>query len=160
MSNLKALVCLLVLWVAVAGAAPDSIPAKGGPILITPILHSTLQIEYDGKVIQVDPWSLGNAALTKPADVILVSACCDPHHIDPKAIEKLRKPGAPVIIPDVAGAKERVPYGQVLANGQRTTVAGIPVESVASYDACIRPASMREKSRSAFTSFSSRSSFL
>ena len=73
-------------WICVAGAATDSIPAKGGPILITPVLHSSLQIEHGGKVIQVDPWTLGDPSLTRPADLILLSACCDLHHIDPKAI--------------------------------------------------------------------------
>src|SRR5262245_61929036 len=109
MNTSKLVLCLVAIWVAVAGAATDSIPTKSGPILITPVLHSSLQIEHAGKVIQVDPWTLGNPALTKAADLILVSACCDLHHIDPNAIRKLRKAGAPVIIPDVAGAKERVP---------------------------------------------------
>jgi hypothetical protein len=85
----------------------------------------------------VDPWTLGNPSLTKPADLILVSACCDPHHIDPKAIQKLRKPGAPVIIPDVAEARKLVPDGVVLANGQATTAAGVRVESID----CFWPAS-------------------
>ena len=120
-----------------AMAATDTYPAAGGTIAITPILHSSVQIEYGDKVIQVDPWSLGDLTHAKPADLILLSACCDTHHIDPKAIQRLRKPGAPVIIPDEAGAKERVPDGLVLANGQQTTAAGIPVESVASYDAYI-----------------------
>jgi L-ascorbate metabolism protein UlaG (beta-lactamase superfamily) len=134
----QAVIGLLVAWVCVASAATDSIPAKGGPILITPVLHSSVQIEHAGKVIQVDPWTLGNPSLTKPADLILVSACCDPHHIDPKAIQKLRKPGAPVIIPDVAEARKLVPDGVVLPNGQATTAAGIRIESVPSYDADIK----------------------
>ena len=128
-----------------AMAATDSIPATGGTIAITPMLHSSLQIEYGDKVIQVDPWSLGDLTHAKPADLILLSACCDLHHIDPKAIQRLRKPGAPIIIPDEAGAKERVPDGFVLANGKKTTAAGIPVESVASYDAYITLAPFHPK---------------
>jgi L-ascorbate metabolism protein UlaG (beta-lactamase superfamily) len=141
----KWVLCLIAISVCVAGAATDSIPAKNGPILITPVLHSSLQIEHAGKVIQVDPWTLGNPALTKAADLILVSACCDLHHIDPNAIQKLRKPGAPVIIPDVAGARERVPDGLVLANGRTTTAAGIQIESVPSYDAYITLAPFHPK---------------
>lgn len=138
MSTRKIVCCLIVAWGSGLGAMTDSIPADGGPILITPVLHSSLQIEHGGKVIQVDPWTLGDPSLTKPADLILVSACCDRHHIDPKAIEKLRKPGAPVVIPDFAGARDLVPDGVVLANGRTTTVAGIRVESIASYDAYIK----------------------
>ena len=137
MSPERIVFCLVVGWTCVLGAVTDSIPASGGPILITPVLHSSLQIEHAGKVIQVDPWTLGNPSLTKPADLILVSACCDLHHVDPQAIQKLRKPNAPIIIPDVAGAKERVPDGVVLPNGRTTTAAGIRIESIASYDAYI-----------------------
>jgi L-ascorbate metabolism protein UlaG (beta-lactamase superfamily) len=138
LSTHKLVFGLIAVWVGVAAAATDSIPAKDGAILITPVLHSSLQIEHAGRVIQVDPWSLGDPSLTKPADVILISACCDLHHIDPKAIQQLRKPGAPVIIPDVAGARELIPDGVVLPNGRATTVAGIPIEAIASYDAYIK----------------------
>lgn len=138
MKKLQLAFCLIVVAVCAARAAPDSIAAKGGPIVITPLLHATLQIEYAGKIVQVDPWSLAHRSSTKLADLILVSACCDLHHIDPKAIQSLRKPGAPVIVPDVAGAKERVPDALVLPNGRMTTAAGISVESVPSYDAYIK----------------------
>jgi L-ascorbate metabolism protein UlaG (beta-lactamase superfamily) len=137
--------CLIAVWFSVAYAATDSIPAKGGPILITPVLHASLQIEHAGKVIQVDPWTLGDPSLTKPADLILISACCDLHHLDPAAIKRLRKPGASIIIPDEAQAKARIPDGSVLANGQATTAAGIRIESVASYDAYITLAPFHPK---------------
>jgi L-ascorbate metabolism protein UlaG (beta-lactamase superfamily) len=123
--------------VAATLATTDTIPARGGVISITPILHASVQIEYAGKVIQVDPWTLGDPALMKLADLILVTSCCDTHHLDVKAIQKLRKPGAPVIIPNVAQAKEKVPDGVMLPNGQETTTAGVRVESIASYDAYI-----------------------
>jgi L-ascorbate metabolism protein UlaG (beta-lactamase superfamily) len=137
MRTIRNAVFLAVILASAALASTDMVPATGGPIAITPFLHSTLQIEHAGKVIQVDPWTLGMPATAKPADLILVSSCCDLHHVDPAAIQKFRKGGATVIIPDVAGAKERVPDGMVLRNGQKTTAAGIPVESVASYDAYI-----------------------
>ena len=54
-----------------AMAATDTYPAAGGTIAITPILHSSVQIEYGDKVIQVDPWSLGDLTHAKPADLIL-----------------------------------------------------------------------------------------
>jgi hypothetical protein len=31
---------------------------RGGDITITPLIHSTIQIEHAGKVIQFDPWSM------------------------------------------------------------------------------------------------------
>ena len=40
--------------------AADKVPATGGDIEITPLIHSSVQIEHAGKVIQVDPWSMGD----------------------------------------------------------------------------------------------------
>src|SRR4051812_21019800 len=87
---------MLALLLA-SSAAADKVPATGGDITITPIVHSSVQIEYAGKVIQVDPWSLGDLSRAKPADLILITD--DPgHHLDVKAIQQLRKPGAPVVL--------------------------------------------------------------
>jgi len=111
--------------------AADRFPAAGGDIEITPIVHASVQIEHAGKVIQVDPWSAGDLAHAKPADLILVTD--DPvHHLDVKAIEQLRKPGAPVVMPAIG--KGKIPDGLVLANSQTTNAAGIRVEAIPAYD--------------------------
>jgi len=122
---------LLFTALTVAAGAADRVPAAGGDIEITPFLHSSVQIEHAGKVIQVDPWTVGDLSRAKPADLILVTD--DPaHHLDPKAIQQLRKPGAPVVI--TANGKPKVPDGVVLANGETATPAGVKVEAIAAYD--------------------------
>ena len=117
--------------VSVSAQSSDRIAAEGGDIVITPIIHSSVQIEHAGTVIHIDPWSEGNLSLAKPADLILVTD--DPgHHLDPAAITQLRKPGAPVVL--TAAAHERFPDGQVVANGERGEFAGVLVEAVPAYD--------------------------
>ena len=112
-------------------SAADKVPAAGGDITITPLIHSSIQIEHAGKVIQVDPWSLLDLARYKKADLILITD--DPvHHLDVKAIAALRKPGAPVIIPEVGKAK--LPDGIIMANGERATEGGVTVEAIPAYD--------------------------
>jgi L-ascorbate metabolism protein UlaG (beta-lactamase superfamily) len=109
----------------------DKIPAAGGDITITPLIHSSVQIEHAGKVIQVDPWSALDLARYKKADLILITD--DPaHHLDLKAIAALRKPGAPVIIPEVGKAKYA--DGIIMANGERASEGGITVEAIPAYD--------------------------
>jgi L-ascorbate metabolism protein UlaG (beta-lactamase superfamily) len=109
----------------------DRIPASGGDIVITPLIHSSVQLEYGPTVIQIDPWSAGDLSSAKPADLILITD--DPvHHLDVTAIQRLRKPGAPVIIPAIGKAK--VPDGTVLANGAATLAAGVKVEAIPAYD--------------------------
>src|SRR5258705_657272 len=123
--------CLIVGLFAVAtgltasGALPDKVAATSGDIEITPLVHSSVQIEHAGKVIQVDPWSLGDLSRAKQADLILVTDDVG-HHLDVKAIAQLRKPGAPVVMP--ATGKGKVPDGIVVANGETTTAAGIKID--------------------------------
>ena len=47
---------------ALVAQSPDRIIAEDGDILITPGIHASVQIEYAGKVIHVDPWSAVRAA--------------------------------------------------------------------------------------------------
>ena len=122
---------IAAILAAVSLAAADKFPATGGDIEITPLIHSSVQIEHAGKVIQVDPWSVGDLSRAKPADLILITDDVG-HHLDVKAIQKLRKPSAPIII--AANGKSRIPDGIVLANGESTTSAGVRVESIAAYD--------------------------
>ena len=120
-----------VLALAVSLAASDRIPANGGDIEITPLVHASVQLEFGGKVVQVDPWSAGDLSKAKPADLILITD--DPvHHLDVQAIRQLRKPGAPVVMP--ATGKEKIPDGIVLPNGEHTVAADIPIEALPAYD--------------------------
>lgn len=122
---------LAAAMVQVLGGTADTFPADSGPIEITPIIHSSVQIEHAGLVIQVDPWSAGDLSRAKLADLILVTDDVG-HHLDVEAIRRLRKPGAPVVI--AANGQAQVPDGTVLANGQSTVAAGVRVEAVAAYD--------------------------
>ena len=125
---------VVVAAVVVAlGAADARIPASGGDILVRPLAHSSVQIEFGGRVIQVDPWSRANLSTAKPADLILVTdADAGAHHLDVKAIEQIRKSGAPVVIPE--SGKAKVPDGTVLGNGQHRDIAGFSIDVIASYD--------------------------
>jgi len=122
-----------VIFVFVFSSAvwADVFPAKGGDVTLTPFVHSSVQIEHAGKVIQVDPWSVADLSAAKPADLILVTD--DPvHHLDVKAIARLRKPGAPVVI--ASNGLKGVPDGIVMKNGERREVAGVEIEAVGAYD--------------------------
>ena len=129
MRSLLTIVAAASMAAAMPGA--DRFPAAGGDIEITPLVHASVQLEHAGTVIQVDPWSVGDLSRAKPADLILITDDVG-HHLDVKAIQRLRKPGAPVVI--ASNGKTGVPDGAMLLNGQSTTVAGVRVESIAAYD--------------------------
>ena len=98
----------LGLAVAIAGLgvviAADTIPATGGNIVLTPMTHAHVQIEFGGKVIQIDPTGQSALASAKPADIILVT---DVHgdHMDPMAIDKLKKATTIYVAPNALAGK-------------------------------------------------------
>ncbi len=102
-----------------------------GDVEITPITHASVQLTYAGKVIDVDPWSKGDYSHARQADLILITGV-ENDHFDLDAIRKIRKPGAPVVIP--AAAKEKLADGTVIANGETKDIAGVRVEAIAGYD--------------------------
>ena len=102
-----------------------------GDITITTFTHSDIQLEYRGKVIHVDPWSVSDLSKAKPADLILITDDVG-HHLDVKAIARVRKPGAPVVI--AGNGRKLVPDGIVMANGEKRDIAGVPIEATAAYD--------------------------
>jgi len=112
-------------------ATPELAVSTEGDILITPITHASLQLEYGGKVIHVDPTSAGDYSKAKQADLILVT---DIHgdHLDPEAISKIRKKEAPVVAP--AAAAPKIENATVIANGESKTVAGVQIEAVPMYN--------------------------
>ncbi len=122
---------LLFALLAVSDLCADTFPADGGDIVITPITHASVQLEHHGTVIQVDPWSNGDYSRAKAADLILITGA-ENDHLDPDAIRNIRKWDTAIVIP--AAAKDKVPDGVVLENGNTTSAAGITVEAIASYD--------------------------
>ena len=71
MRHVIAIVALLV-GTGVAGVSaqsPHRIAADGGDIVITPIVHASVQVEHAGRVIHVDPWSGGDLSRAAPADL-------------------------------------------------------------------------------------------
>ena len=102
-----------------------------GDIEITPFAHSHIQLEHAGKVIQIDPWSVSDLSKAKPADLILITDDVG-HHLDAKAIARVRKPGAPIVI--AANGTKVVPDGIVMANGETREVAGVRIEATPAYD--------------------------
>ena len=124
------LLVLVASW-SVSTQSLSRVSARGGDIVITPLLHASVQVEHAGRVIQVDPWSVADLSEAKPADLILVTD--DPgHHLDPAAIAHLRKPGAPVVL--TAKAHARFSDSTVLSNGEYGIFANIRVEAVGAYD--------------------------
>jgi L-ascorbate metabolism protein UlaG (beta-lactamase superfamily) len=116
---------------ALLAAETDSIPAEGGEIRITPILHGSVQLEFGDIAIYVDPWSRGDYSDAPKADLVLVT---DVHgdHLDAEAIGSLSQEGTELIVS--AAVAEELGSGTVLANGESLEVAGIHIEAIPMYN--------------------------
>lgn len=132
-----------------AGGQTASFPAEDGELFVTPFAGASVQVEYSGVVIHVDPWSGGDYSTAKAADIILVTDT-PPDHLDPVMIARLRKPQSLVIVPsypssarDQEGAERlrSVEGADVMNVNERAELTsrspGIPditIESVPMYD--------------------------
>ena len=112
-------------------AQESSVAADVGSINITPLVHSRVQIDYNGLVIQVDPWDILGLAGALPADIILISDDVG-HHLDTGAIAQLMKADTRIIMPQ--SGVVHIPDGTVLNNGEVLEAHGVRIESVAAYD--------------------------
>ena len=128
-------ILLAVVWssMTVGVGVADSIPAEGGDIEITPILHGSVMLEYGGMIFYVDPYGKGDYTDAAKADVILVT---DIHgdHLDPEMIDRLRKDSTVLVIPGAASDKAKAKIVMELKNGETQTINGVSVEAVPMYN--------------------------
>ncbi len=117
-----------------AGPAPESdeIATASGPLRLTFIGHGSLRFDWNGKVVYVDPYGkVGDYGAMPPADLVLLTHEHN-DHIDPDALAKVAGPDTPIVL--TGAGLEKLGRGTVLENGQRTVVAGIPIEAVPAYN--------------------------
>jgi L-ascorbate metabolism protein UlaG (beta-lactamase superfamily) len=118
-------------------SAPDQIPSAKGMISVQPILHATLAITWNGKVIYADPYGGAKAFEgIAPPDLILIT---DIHgdHMNIETLQTLDTDKATIIAPQAVA--DRLPDDLrlktiVLNNGGTTDQHGIPVTAIPMYN--------------------------
>lgn len=118
---------------AFAATTEERLASAAGPIVIHPLAHASVRIDFAGRSIYVDPWSGATLSGLPKADLIVVTdADSGAHHLDVAALKQVRSEGGTVVIPASGAAK--VPDGVVLGNGESKTFGNVTVEAVAAYD--------------------------
>ncbi|MFC1716673.1 MBL fold metallo-hydrolase [Candidatus Poribacteria bacterium] len=110
----------------------DTIKTSAGDLKITFIGHGTLMLTFADKAIHVDPVSReADYSKLPSADLIMVT---HEHsdHLDPKAIEAVRKAETEIVLTEICS--EKVAGGIVMKNGDVKTVGGLKVEAVPAYN--------------------------
>jgi L-ascorbate metabolism protein UlaG (beta-lactamase superfamily) len=118
--------CLAALLLCLAAQAQaDSIPAENGDIVITPLVHASAQLQYQGMVIQVDPWSAISMSNYQIADLILITD--NPgHHLDKVAIDALRDSDTILIAP--ANSTSQLSDAVIMGGGDSRRVKSANIE--------------------------------
>ena len=127
-------ICFIFFGMSVSGAdfKKDIFETSDGELTITFIAHGTLMMEFNGKVIHVDPvGSYADYSKLPKADIILVT---HEHgdHLDVNAIDILRKEPSVVIETQKCAGKYK--DGIVLNNGDSLTYEEIEINAVPAYN--------------------------
>jgi L-ascorbate metabolism protein UlaG (beta-lactamase superfamily) len=115
-----------------SGFESDVLHTAGGELRITFIGHASMQFQFGGTVIYVDPdGRLADFSKLLQADLILVS---HQHgdHFDPKAIAMLRHAATEIYVS--ASCRPLPPGARVLKNGDRCESSGVVIEAVPAYN--------------------------
>lgn len=110
----------------------DIIPTPAGDLEMTFIGHGSLYLTFEGRVIQVDPYSqLTNYAQLPKADIVLIT---HEHrdHLDLDALAKVRHPDT-IVVANPAAANQ-IPGSRAMKNGDVQTIDGIKIEAVPAYN--------------------------
>ncbi len=121
----------------------DTIPTSDGAVQIHAIHHASLILTWKGKHIFVDPAPLeekGNAipeyrAMPRPDVIIYTHNHYD--HYNAGILEAIVTPDTKILAPQEVASeipKSLLSQVQVLANGDKTSVDGVPVEVVPMYN--------------------------
>jgi L-ascorbate metabolism protein UlaG (beta-lactamase superfamily) len=129
---------ILVLFFSAAPVSADQalevdyINAENEIIKLYFVGHGTLFIEYDEKVIHIDPWSkLADYSVLPKADLILITHE-HPDHLDPDAVSQIKTEDTLVFYSK--HCKEKLPVGQIIQNGDEIEIKGIKIEALPAYN--------------------------
>ncbi|MCE5328612.1 MAG: MBL fold metallo-hydrolase [Planctomycetaceae bacterium] len=102
-----------------------------GDLIVQPINHSAVRLEFKGKQYYVDPSGEADCTKMPKADAIFIT---HEHqdHLNPKVIEQIKKDQT--VIYASAAAARKAGFGQAIEPGQTRQVLDIAVEAVAAYN--------------------------
>ena len=121
-----------VLQTSANGFEKDVFQTSKGELGITFIGHGTLMMEFNGKIIHVDPVSMFADYSTLPkADLVLIT---HEHgdHLDAKTLDAIKKPTTRVVLTSMCN--EKYTGTDVMKNGDTKVFGDITVDAVPAYN--------------------------
>ena len=110
----------------------DVIKTSAGDLEITFLGHGSVMLEFDAKVIHVDPFGrVADYGKLPKADFVFITHH-HADHLDPDALKKIRKKNTVMVISQKCA--EDVKDGIIMKNGEARDVGGIKTEAVPAYN--------------------------
>ena len=111
----------------------DLYKTSAGDVYVLPLGHGSVQITWNGKIIQVDPYSsVADYAALPKADLVLITH--DHYdHLDAKAWKETQKEGTAFIASPTA-AKDLPQGTSALSNGDSQTWQDVQIDAVPAYN--------------------------
>ena len=134
------IVFLLAFATASANAqliTSDTIATLKGNVIVQPVFHAALVLQWNGKSIYIDPYNGADAYRTlKKPDLVLIT---DIHgdHMDLKTLQALDLSNATIVAPQAVADKLPVEWKQkivILNNGNATEQAGVSINAIPMYN--------------------------
>ena len=120
-----------------SNAQVDALKTSRGELRLRPLYHGSVMLEFEGKVIHVDPWSQGDYTGVPQADLIVVTHT-HADHLDRMIIDKLKKAGTIIVGPpaviDTLNCAPACGEVETISDSEQKTVMGIPLEGVPMYN--------------------------
>ncbi len=115
----------------------DKIAGPGGELIVHPINHATVAMQWKGKTMYVDPVGGPGRFKGLPTPDLVLITDIHPDHLDKGTLEAAVKPQTTLVAPSAVA--EQLPAELrkktiVLNNGQTGEVEGIKVTAVAAYN--------------------------
>ena len=129
---------------------PDVYPTKKGDLIVQPLLHGTLALEWNNKTIYIDPYDSAKVFEgLKPASLILIT---DIHgdHLNQRTLDDLDTKNIKFIVPQAVADKISKSYHNrliILNNGEETKQLGIKIKAIPMYNLPENDASKHTKGR-------------
>src|SRR3984957_9789655 len=127
----------VVLRANTSNRLADVVKTSRGDLRITPLYHGSVMLQFGGKVIHIDPWSMGDYTGIPPADMIVITHT-HADHLDRSMVDHLQKAGTIIVGPpaviDTLNCAPACGDATSISDSEKKTVMGILIEGVPMYN--------------------------
>lgn len=120
-----------------AEMAGDAIPAQNGNIIVHPINHATLALQWNGVTIYVDPVGEKERFKGLPSPDLILLTDIHGDHLSKQTLEALAKTETKLVAPSAVGDQlpaDLLERTTILNNGKKTELRGISIEAIPAYN--------------------------